>query len=273
MLDRQSGILNTHGGTVTTKMASMGFNRGAGSTREVIADKGGASRFFEIDVFAINQEVAYFISKFKTGWSAASHWLEPAYHRATWAKGDGAECTDGELREFAERALQNVRRDGYVLVVHGPKRIAMMWSDHDLPREVGPNMKSMPGPSMRAIGQAVVDGQPPPWWPDTLGKGIPSPFVVVTEQTRNDGRKRLIARCTLCGARTWFDARVDHPSIPNINWPMLSRAIEARFDGRQLDLGSLRREEEVEIAAILSNLIPTWRDELRHRSNGGCTHV
>ncbi len=228
---------------------------------------------YEIDVFTVNQEVSFFIAKFDTGWSAARHWLEPVYHHAIWAMEDNAECTDDELCEFSVRAIQNVRRDGYVLVVHAPGRIAMMWSDHDVPRELYSDIKAKFGPSMKAIGQPIVDGPPPPWWPDTLDKGIPSPIVCVTEQTRNDGGKKLIARCTLCGAHTAFDALADHPSLPNINWPMLSRAIEANFDGRQLDLRSLRREEEVEIAAILSNLVPSWRNELRHQSNGGCTHV
>jgi hypothetical protein len=46
LLDRQSGELQSNGGRVTADMASMGFNGGNGSARELIKDSGGASRFF-----------------------------------------------------------------------------------------------------------------------------------------------------------------------------------------------------------------------------------
>ncbi len=45
-LDRQSGELHTHGGTVTAEMSAMGFNGGNGSARPVLPSSGGASRFF-----------------------------------------------------------------------------------------------------------------------------------------------------------------------------------------------------------------------------------
>lgn len=45
-LDRQSGVLKSHGGHVTAEMASMGYGGGTGSAREVHSDAGGASRFF-----------------------------------------------------------------------------------------------------------------------------------------------------------------------------------------------------------------------------------
>lgn len=45
-LDRQSGELRTNPGTITSNMAAMGYNGGAGSVREVRADSGGASRFY-----------------------------------------------------------------------------------------------------------------------------------------------------------------------------------------------------------------------------------
>jgi hypothetical protein len=31
--------------------------------------------------------------------------------------------------------------------------------------------------------------------------------------------------------------------------------------------------KQIEMGAIVKNLVPTWRDELRHPSNGGCVHV
>ena len=46
LIDEKSGELKTNPGTVTTTMASMGFHGGSGSSREVRADRGGASRFF-----------------------------------------------------------------------------------------------------------------------------------------------------------------------------------------------------------------------------------
>jgi site-specific DNA-methyltransferase (adenine-specific) len=46
MLDEQSGELRTNAGTVTSDMASMGYHGGLGSARQVVADAGGASRFF-----------------------------------------------------------------------------------------------------------------------------------------------------------------------------------------------------------------------------------
>jgi hypothetical protein len=46
MLDEQSGELSTHGGRVTPDMAAMGFGGGNGSARDIAADTGGASRFF-----------------------------------------------------------------------------------------------------------------------------------------------------------------------------------------------------------------------------------
>jgi hypothetical protein len=46
MHDGQSGEPRTHGGNVTTLMASMGYHCGNGSSRPVIADSGGASRFY-----------------------------------------------------------------------------------------------------------------------------------------------------------------------------------------------------------------------------------
>lgn len=46
MLDAQSGTLHTHGGNVRKDHASMGYGGGIGSSRVVLNDKGGASRFF-----------------------------------------------------------------------------------------------------------------------------------------------------------------------------------------------------------------------------------
>jgi len=45
-LDEQTGELKTNPGQVTSEMASMGYHGGSGSTRQVVADSGGASRFF-----------------------------------------------------------------------------------------------------------------------------------------------------------------------------------------------------------------------------------
>jgi len=45
-LDEQSGELKTNAGQIKEGMASMGYHGGNGSTRTVVADTGGASRFF-----------------------------------------------------------------------------------------------------------------------------------------------------------------------------------------------------------------------------------
>lgn len=45
-LDKQTGELKTNPGQVTSKMSSMGYHGGSGSARQVVADSGGASRFF-----------------------------------------------------------------------------------------------------------------------------------------------------------------------------------------------------------------------------------
>jgi len=45
-MDRQSGELRSSGGPVRAEHASMGYGGGTGSSRDVIADCGGASRFF-----------------------------------------------------------------------------------------------------------------------------------------------------------------------------------------------------------------------------------
>lgn len=45
-LDEQSGELKTNAGQIKEGMASMGYHGGNGSTRTVVADSGGASRFF-----------------------------------------------------------------------------------------------------------------------------------------------------------------------------------------------------------------------------------
>jgi hypothetical protein len=37
-------------------------------------------------------------------------------------------------------------------------------------------------------------------------------------------------RCTACGAMTGMDAASDHPSLPNINWAMVSAFVEAHFE-------------------------------------------
>jgi len=46
LLDEMSGNLTTNPGTVTKKMASMGYHGGSGSERQVQGDTGGASRFY-----------------------------------------------------------------------------------------------------------------------------------------------------------------------------------------------------------------------------------
>ena len=45
-LDRQSGVLKTHGGVINRTHSAMGFEGGNGSSRDVVASVGGASRFF-----------------------------------------------------------------------------------------------------------------------------------------------------------------------------------------------------------------------------------
>jgi hypothetical protein len=116
---------------------------------------------FEIDVFTMDQSASWFVAKFDTGWSNTVHRLEPVYHRASWAQ--DAPATERELRALARRAIQHVETAGFVLVVHAPGKLAMMWSDHELPRE---GLNSTFGPSLRAVPyQPIEDGPPPPWWP------------------------------------------------------------------------------------------------------------
>jgi hypothetical protein len=226
---------------------------------------------YEIEAFTFNQTVASFFAKFK-GWSSHRHWLEPVYHHVGWANEDGGELPEKELRALAIMAVNAVPGSGYVLAVHAPGRLALMWSDFDVPREVNQDGMRVPfGPSMKAIGQPIVDGPPPEWWPAI--KGVPSPLVIVTEQEKAGFAKRLAVRCTMCGATTAFDAFENHPSLPTIEWDVLARWIEARFDGREIDTGSLPMAKKIEMGALVNNLVPVWRRELRSRGNGGCVHV
>lgn len=126
---------------------------------------------YELDVFTVNQSVSYFIAKFKgSGWSAEEHRLDPVYHRAIWAQ--DRQARESDLRAVAARALQNVRPDGHVLVVHAPGRLAMMWSDHPIPRDGDPRITQMFGPPLRAVPrQPISEGPPPPRWPDAQKGG------------------------------------------------------------------------------------------------------
>ena len=186
---------------------------------------------------------------------------------AIWTQEDVA--PDADLAAQARRALGSVRPSGYVLAVHAPGRLALVWSDLEVPREGNRQIKEKFGPSIRAIGQPIIDGQQPAWWPAT--DGIPSPLVRLTEQVRDDGGMRLYARCTACGAMTYYDAVPNAPSVRNINWPMLAKFIEARFDGRTLDIQALPEAQQEEVVAFSGDMLPMWREEMRH--NDGCTHV
>jgi hypothetical protein len=69
-LDEMSGVLTTNPGTITKKMASMGFQGGSGSARTVKADAGGASRFYP--QFENRSTLATWIARLIYGGSAPS---------------------------------------------------------------------------------------------------------------------------------------------------------------------------------------------------------
>lgn len=147
---------------------------------------------YEVDVFAVNQTVAFFIGKFTTGWSSSDYRLDPVYQRATWAQ--EREATEDELRALAERAIQNVHSEGYVLVVHAPGRLALMWSDHPLPRDGNERIVEMFGPSMRTLPrQAITEGPPPAWWP---------------RQSAQDGETDMRLSMSVEGDHRWAHAAV-----------------------------------------------------------------
>lgn len=228
-----------------------------------------------IDVFIVNQRIAHFIAKFAkkgTGWSFSEHYLAPVAARATWAEEDerraalGAEepivADEEKLRAFAVKALEDVR-PGFMLAVHSPGRLALMWSDHPVPRDgfekFGPPLQAVPR-------QEIIDGPAPAWWPK---RPADEPAVRVHEQI-SEGGIRVFAQCTSCAAATHFDALVSHPTVIDMSWPMLCGNIEAQFGTHSFDLSGLREDLRREIEAITKNLVPTWTDELRHY---GCRHV
>jgi hypothetical protein len=221
---------------------------------------------YPLQFFSVNQAVSYFIVKFTNGWSATEKYVEPVFDSANWAQED--EASEADLQSLARRALANVRRSGYVLVVHAPGRLALVWSDHDVPREAR-LMKERFGPSLRAVpAQSIVEGREPTWWPPIPGGGVPSPLICVTRQDNVDGGTHLIARCTACGAGSYADFV---PNLQNVDWQMLVAYVEATFDRLSLDITSIPLAHQAELVAISKDLISAWRRELRN--NDGCTHV
>lgn len=150
----------------------------------------GQAAQYELGVFTVNQSISYFIAKFKkSGWSGAEHRLDPVYHRALWVQERLADVED--LAAIAARALQNVRPDGYLLVVHAPGRLAMMWSDHPAPRDEHPRLTEMFGPPLRAVPrQTIQEGPPPSWWPSARQGGV----IAVTHKFDPDDRKYQTVR-------------------------------------------------------------------------------
>jgi hypothetical protein len=225
---------------------------------------------WEIEVFALNQTISTYSTKLK-GWLSPQHRLDPHYARADWTEehGTGYEsprrASEGQLRAVAAAAMSEVEPFGYLLVVHAPGLMSLMWSDHPLPRIVSERIpESMFGPAMKAAPrQPIVDGPPPSWWPDAEPRK--DSLVRVRDEDDPEREMRLFAECSRChvvSKTNGFDAV---PALLEINnGTAIKRAIERRLDP------SSREQDRGPHVAIIEVLVQLWRDELRRQ---GCVHI
>ncbi len=159
---------------------------------------------YEVTVTVDMQTVAHFtmgggpltnagIKNRKFGWfSSWDPWIGPM--RAGWVVDEGTwspewEPTERELHDLAEKAMADelLHRFKHVLVIHAPRKLAMLASDRPLPHG---NLTSALSALPR---QQITEGPPPSWWPDGTGRpDIKTPEPVPVDEEQEDAFADLV---------------------------------------------------------------------------------
>lgn len=153
---------------------------------------------YEVTVTVDEQTTAHFgmgggpltaagIKNRKFGWfSTWDPWDGPM--RAGWVVDEGQwgpewEPTERELHDLAEEAMTDelLDRFKYVLVIHAPRKLALLASDRPLPH-------GNPVTAITALPrQPISEGPAPSWWPDGTGRpDIKDPDPVPVDEQQEE---------------------------------------------------------------------------------------